>query len=122
MTTFGTSTALLRAPALQSPSLLPAKIHHQLTRYPSLLVLYQANTNASESTPILSVNNLQQICTIFSKQFASATSVSAPTAQSKDYLPPTPVAFNPDPTYTPLSPATPNLNQQVLSEQRLWLP
>jgi hypothetical protein len=36
MTTFGTSTALPLAPALQSPSLLPAMIHPQLTRYPSL--------------------------------------------------------------------------------------
>jgi hypothetical protein len=66
----------------------------------------------------MSFHKLQQIYTIFLKQFAKATSVSAPTAQSKDYLPPTPAAINPDPTYTPLSPATPNLNQQVLSEQR----
>ena len=149
MTTFGNSTTLVRAPVLQSPSLLPAEIHHQSTCYPSLLVLQQAI--ASDSTPMLtmrkpsyshnlqpppshnfytvflpmnyessamSFHKLQQIYTIFLKQFAKATSVSAPTAQSKDYLPPTPAAFNPDPTYTPLSLASPNLNQQVLSEQR----
>jgi len=54
----------------------------------------------------------------FLEAVAKATSVSVSTAQSKDYLPPTPAAFNPDPTYTPLSLASPNLNQQVLSEQR----
>ena len=55
MTTSGTSTALLRAPALQPPALLPAKIHPQSTRYyPSLLVLHQTTANASESTPIQS--------------------------------------------------------------------
>jgi hypothetical protein len=149
MTTFGNSTTLVRAPVLQSPSLLPAEIHHQSTCYPSLLVLQQAI--ASDSTPMLtmrkpsyshnlqpppshnfytvflpmkdgssamSLHNLQQISTIFLKQFAIATSVSIPTIQSKDYLPHTPAVFNPDPTYTPLSPATPNLNQQVLSEQK----
>ena len=45
MKTSGTSTAPPRAPALQSPSLLPAKIHPQSTRYPSLLVLQQTNAN-----------------------------------------------------------------------------
>ena len=48
------STAQLRAPVVQSPSLIPAAIRHQSTRYPSLLVLHQTNVNASESTPIQS--------------------------------------------------------------------
>ena len=71
-----------------------------------------------DGSSVMSFHNLQQICTTFLKQFAKAASVSVPTAQSNYYLPPTPAAFNPGPTYTSLSPATPNLNQQVLSEQR----
>jgi hypothetical protein len=59
-------TAPPLAPALQSPSLLPATIHPQLTRYSSLLILQQTTVTTSESTLIQTgkkfsySNNLQQ--------------------------------------------------------------